>query len=108
MPLLQGYIVDKGWITSAQFLLGFSLLQSLPGPNFGFALYLGVLAVPHSPFLGALAGYIGIFTPGILCMLAVTPYYSKLRQHVLVRKVLEGVNAAAVGLIWSAVYRLVS
>lgn len=104
VPLLQGY--TESWVNARDFLLGFSILQAFPGPNFNFAVYLGVLSVPTNPVLGAVLGYIGIFLPGILLKLAFLQLYSKIREHPTTRQVLRGVNAAAVGFIWSATWRL--
>lgn len=49
IPLLRQYTVQPGWVESRDFLLGFAILQAFPGPNFNFAAYLGVLALPHNP-----------------------------------------------------------
>lgn len=49
IPLLRQYTVQPGWVESRDFLLGFAILQAFPGPNFNFAVYLGVLALPHNP-----------------------------------------------------------
>ncbi|KAL8276404.1 hypothetical protein RQP46_011202 [Phenoliferia psychrophenolica] len=45
VPLLQGYTVAPGWVSSQDFLLGFALLSALPGPNFNFAVFLGTLSL---------------------------------------------------------------
>ncbi|KAG7530443.1 hypothetical protein FFLO_05042 [Filobasidium floriforme] len=106
IPLLRGYTVDPGWVNSRDFLLGFAILQAFPGPNFAFAAYLGVLAVPWNPVLGALLGYIGIFAPGILLKLALLPLYKDWREYAIAKSALRGLNAAAVGLIYTAVWQL--
>lgn len=108
MPLLNGYTVTPGWVTSQEFLIGFSILQALPGPNFNFAVYIGALAVRGhaTPFVGALLGYIALFAPGILTNFAFFSLYSKVREHPIARSALKGLNPAASGLVWTAVYRL--
>ncbi|SCV69013.1 BQ2448_2033 [Microbotryum intermedium] len=106
IPLLRTYTVDPGWVTPRDFLLGFALLQALPGPQFNFAAFLGVLVVPSQPFLGGLLGATAIFTPGILLKLGALPLYQKFKANGPVRSVLRGFNAGAIGLIYSAVYRL--
>lgn len=70
-------------VSSRDFLLGFAILQAFPGPNFNFAVYLGVLAVPSNPILGALLGFLGIFSPGIVLKLALLPLYRSWRSHSL-------------------------
>lgn len=106
IPLLRGYSVDTGWVSSRDFLLGFALLQAMPGPNFNFAVYLGVLACPKSPVLGAFLGWFGIFSPGIMLKLALLPIYNRWRKSLIAKSILRGLNAAAVGLVYTAVWQL--
>lgn len=71
IPLLREYIVAEGWVSPRDFLLGLAIIQSFPGPNFNFVVYLGSLATAGTSlpsFLGALIGLIGIFTPGIIIL----------------------------------------
>jgi hypothetical protein len=65
-----------------------------------------VLAVPWNPVVGALLGYIGIFAPGILLKLALLPLYKDWREYAIAKSALRGLNAAAVGLIYTAVWQL--
>ena len=95
-----------GWVSSRDFLLVFSILQAFPGPNFNFAVALGVLAVSSDPALGAVLGFIGIFAPGIVLKLAVLPFYASWRDKAIVRSIIRGLNASASGLVWTAVWRL--
>ncbi|GHJ89106.1 hypothetical protein NliqN6_5508 [Naganishia liquefaciens] len=106
IPLLRGYTVENGWVSSRDFLLGFAILQAFPGPNFNFAVYLGVLCNPSSPVLGAFLGWLGIFSPGILLKLALLPLYNSWRKIEAVKSVLRGLNAAASGLVYVAVWQL--
>jgi chromate transport protein ChrA len=106
-----------------EFLLGFGILQALPGPVFNLAglyllllrrvqnsrfiqVYLGALALPHNPALGGIIGYVGLYLPGILLKLSLLPLYSRFRSHRAVRSVLSGLTAGGVGLIWGALYKL--
>ncbi|KAJ3327286.1 hypothetical protein HDU93_002049 [Gonapodya sp. JEL0774] len=109
IPLLSGYIVDQGWCTSQEFLIGLAFINACPGPNFNFAVYLGALALrttSSSLFAGALLGNLGIFAPGLLLIAGFLPFWHRARTHSTVRIVLDGVNAAAVGLVFSAAYQL--
>ena len=103
------YIVAEGWVSPRDFLLGLALVQSFPGPNFNFAVYLGTLAVKGTslPMIcGAFIGYIAIFAPGMILYTGIMGVWSKLRGYQWLRSCLRGVNAAAVGLIYTAVFRL--
>ncbi|EST04804.1 Chromate transporter [Kalmanozyma brasiliensis GHG001] len=106
IPLLRGYTVENGWVESRDFLLGFAILQAFPGPNFNFAAYLGVLAVPQNPALGAFLGWLGIFSPGLLLKLSLLPIYNTWRKHEVAKSVLRGLNASATGLVYTAVWQL--
>lgn len=109
IPLLREYIVAEGWVSPRDFLLGLALIQSFPGPNFNFAVYLGALATANSSlpsFAGALLGFIGIFTPGIVIVTGVMGLWSVLRSRRWLLSLLRGVNAGAVGLVFTAVYKL--
>ncbi|GMK58117.1 hypothetical protein CspeluHIS016_0501490 [Cutaneotrichosporon spelunceum] len=104
IPLLRDYVVAEGWVTDRDFLLVFAILQAFPGPNFNFAVALGVLALRNG--LGGVLGYIGIFAPGILLKLALLPLYANWRDRAAARSVIRGLNAAASGLVFTAVWQL--
>ena len=109
IPLLRSYVVDPGWVSSRDFLLGLAIIQAFPGPNFNFAVYLSALALQRSQFptvLGAFLGFVGIFLPGITLAVAVQSFWRVLRTKKWVVDLLRGVNATAVGLVFTAVYRL--
>jgi chromate transport protein ChrA len=109
IPLLREYIVAEGWVSPRDFLIGLALIQSFPGPNFNFAVYLGSLATAGSSlpsFVGALIGFLGIFTPGVIIVIGVMGLWNVLRSHRWLLSLLRGVNAGAVGLVFTAVYKL--
>ncbi|KAL2842791.1 chromate transporter-domain-containing protein [Aspergillus pseudodeflectus] len=109
IPLLRSYVVDPGWVSSRDFLLGLAIIQAFPGPNFNFAVFLGALALrttSHATIVGALLGAVGIFTPGLSLAVAMQSFWRVLRRKAYVINFLRGVNAAAVGLVFTAVYRL--
>lgn len=109
IPLLRSYVVDPGWVSSRDFLIGLAIIQAFPGPNFNFAVFLGALALQKSPFptiFGAFLGGLGIFFPGITLAVAVQSFWRVLRRRKFVIDFLRGVNATAVGLVFTAVYRL--
>ncbi|KAF8639884.1 hypothetical protein AX17_001138 [Amanita inopinata Kibby_2008] len=110
-PLLREYVVEPGWVSPRDFLLGLAIIQALPGPNFNFAVYLGSLALAGhersvQTLFGAILGFLGIFSPGILLSVGVQSGWYMLRRQPAVVSLLRGMNAAAVGLIFTAVYRL--
>lgn len=107
IPLLREYVVEPGWVSPRDFLLGLALIQAFPGPNFNFAVYLGGLTLSKSSTtLGAVIGFLGIFFPGIALSVGFQSLWSVLRKRRTVVSVLRGIHAAAVGLVFTAVYRL--
>jgi len=106
VPVLREYVVDPGWVSDRDFLFGFAILQAFPGPNFNFSAYLGVLANPDNPVLGALIGLVALYSPGLILEFALLPFYVKLRENRVTRSLLRGLNAAAVGLVFLAVVEL--
>ncbi|KAG0239075.1 chromate transporter-domain-containing protein [Mortierella sp. GBAus27b] len=109
IPLLKTYTVDSGWMTDQQFLVGLAMIQSLPGPNFNFACFLGAVAMVNANqngVAGAILGYLAIFAPGIILKDAIIPFWQHVREHSAVKKVFRGVNACALGLVFSATWLL--
>ncbi|KAG4415780.1 hypothetical protein IFR04_011080 [Cadophora malorum] len=109
IPLLREYVVSEGWVAPRDFLLGLAIIQAFPGPNFNFAVYLGGLTAVfggHNAAIGALLGFLGIFLPGIVTVHGTMGIWSAIRGKRWVKSALRGLNAAAVGLIYTAVYRL--
>ncbi|PKY01765.1 putative chromate ion transporter [Aspergillus campestris IBT 28561] len=109
IPLLRTYVVDPGWVSGRNFLIGLAIIQAFPGPNFNFAVFLGALTLQNSRWptiFGALLAALGIFVPGLTLAVAVQSFWRVLRKRKYVIDFLRGVNATAVGLVFTAVYRL--
>ncbi|KAB8230359.1 putative chromate ion transporter [Aspergillus alliaceus] len=107
IPLLRTSV--ETWVQSRDFLLGLALIQAFPGPNFNFAIFLSTLAVQGSAYpsiLGAVLGGVGIFFPGLALAVSVQSFWGVLRRRKWFVDFLRGVNATAVGLVFTAVYRL--
>jgi chromate transport protein ChrA len=109
IPLLREYIVAENWVSPRDFLIGLALIQAFPGPNFNFAVYLGSLTAINGGYnsaAGAVLGFLGIFVPGLTTVHGTMGVWNAVRGWRWVKSALRGVNAAAVGLIYTAVYRL--
>jgi chromate transport protein ChrA len=109
IPLLREYVVAEGWVSARDFLIGLAIQQSVPGPNFNFAVYLGALTAINGGYnaaAGAALGYVGIFAPGLITVHGTMGIWSAIRGLRWVKSMLRGVNAGAVGLVYTAVYRL--
>jgi chromate transporter len=107
LPLLSKAFVTPGWVNQDSFLAGYGAAQAVPGPLFTFAVYLGAVAGPSPQgTAGATLGLVGIFLPGALILLGALPFWDVLRQRVGAQAVMQGINAAVVGLLGAALYSL--
>ncbi len=104
VPLMYSELVDVGqYMTNQEFLTGFGLVQGLPGPMFSFSAYAGGMAARGGSVLvqvlGALAGGIGIFLPGLLLIFFIYPIWEDLKKINGIKVSLKGITAVAGGLI---------
>ncbi|KAG5759377.1 hypothetical protein H9Q72_012492 [Fusarium xylarioides] len=109
IPLLREYVVAEGWVTPRDFLIGLAIVQAFPGPNFNFAVFLGGLTAANNGYpaiAGALIAYLGIFVPGMVLVHGTMGVWGVLRSRRWVKSAVRGINAGAVGLIYTAVYRI--
>jgi chromate transporter len=106
LPLLDAAIVQRGWLAQPSFLAGYGAAQALPGPLFSIAAYVGAAVRPnaHPLFLG-MCSLVALFSPGLLLMAAVLPFWSTLRRRAAIRSSLGGINASVVGVLAAALYR---
>ncbi len=107
LPLLQGAVVDPGWIADDAFLAGYGAAQAVPGPLFSLAAYLGAILpveVSGGAVSGAAAALIAIFLPGYLLVAGVLPLWQQLAARSGAARAIAGVNAAVVGLLGAALY----
>lgn len=109
IPLLRSYVVDPGWVSPRDFLLGLAIIQSFPGPNFNFSVYLGALTLASTKVptvFGAALAFVAIFAPGLILAVGMQSIWQAMRTKNWVLSLLRGINATAVGLVFTAVYRL--
>jgi len=90
----------KTWVTEDQFFAGLGLAQAMPGPLFNLAAFLGSAVGGVG---GAAICWLGLFGPGVMLIFGVLPFWGAFRQNALYKRMLPGLNASAVGLIFAAV-----
>ncbi len=105
LPLLQAETVASGRIGAEEFLAGYGAAQAVPGPLFTFAAYLGALVSP-APYavIGAATALFAVFLPGFLLLIAALPFWQALRARPSAQAVMQGANAAVVGILGAALY----
>jgi chromate transporter len=96
LAFLRGEFVTRGWITSAQLLDAIAIGQVTPGPVFSSATFVGYLIAGYP---GAAFATLAIFGPAFGFVAITGPLVSRLRQHPTSSQLLNGLNAAALGLM---------
>jgi chromate transporter len=105
LPLLQGAVVNPGYVGQSAFLAGYGAAQAMPGPLFTFAAFLGAAtSAPPGGAIGAGLALVAIFAPGLLILVGALPFWRGLRGRPGARAAMAGVNAAVVGLLAAALY----
>src|SRR5579883_1784534 len=104
LAFLQRDLVEQThWLTSQQLLDAVAIGQITPGPVFTTATFIGYLLAGNA---GAITGTIGIFLPAFVLIAIVNPWVPRLRSSPWTSGFLDGVNAAALGLMAVVAYTL--
>ena len=101
--LRNDFVERLGWITDRQLLDAVAIGQFTPGPVFTTATFIGYLV---GSWPGAVLATVGIFLPSFLLVAAVNPLVPRLRRSAWMAALLDGVNAAAVGLMAAVTWEL--
>jgi chromate transporter len=103
LAFLREAFVEPGLLTDAQLLDAVAIGQVTPGPLFTTATFIGYLlaGVP-----GAVVATVGIFLPSFVLVGVSHPWIARLRASRALGAALDGVNAAALGLLAGVVVEL--
>jgi chromate transporter len=98
LPLMFHEVVNAmGWMDGKTFMDGIALGQVTPGPIIITATFVGYL-VGGLP--GALVATIAIFTPSFVVLVAVTPFFDRLKGSRYFSGATRGILASFVGLLF--------
>ena len=106
-PFLYTEFVElKGYLTPREFLSGYAIAQSIPGPVFSFSAFIGALSMKDAGLgrqvAGAFISAAGIFLPGTFLIFFLVRFWESLKKFRVVRASLEGISAASAGLVAAA------
>ena len=105
LPLLEAEVVQPGWVTPDAFLAGYGAAQAVPGPLFTFAAYLGAVLGPEpNGVVGSVIALLAVFLPGFLILIGVLPFWDQFRSMARAQSLMQGANAAVVGILGAALY----
>lgn len=107
IPLFYTEFVEfKNYLSSEEFLTGYAIAQSLPGPTFSFSAYIGSLSMRSygigGEILGGFVASAGIFLPGTFLIFFIIRFWGELKKYRIVKASLEGINAASAGMVVAA------
>lgn len=104
LAYLQADLVQRlGWLTEQQLIDAIAIGQVTPGPVFTTATFIGYVlgGVP-----GAVVATIGIFLPSFVFVAASNPIIPRIRRSPWAGSLLDGVNAASLGLMAAVTWQL--
>jgi chromate transporter len=98
-------IVEKHrWMTADEFNQTFALCHFLPGPN-----VVNLSVVFGSRFrglAGGIAAFAGLLGPPVVIVVVLAALYARFGEIEALRRTLAGVSSVAVGLLFSALFRM--
>ena len=100
----RGIVDQHRWMTADEFNDTFALCHFLPGPNI-----VNLSVVFGSRFRGipgGLAAFAGLVGPPVVIVTVLAALYARYGEIDALRRILAGVSCAAVGLLLSAVFRM--
>jgi chromate transporter len=101
--LRADFVVHLGWLTDRQLLDAITIAQITPGPIFAASSFIGYL---KGGVMGALLATLGIFLPSFVFIAIVFPVIPILKRSAAAHIVLDGINAATVGLMAAVSWQL--
>ncbi len=103
VPLMLHEVVEvHHWMDSRVFMDGIALGQVTPGPIVITATFVGYLL---AGLPGAVVGTIAVFTPSIIILTLVVPYFDRIQHSPMAQRALRGALVSFVGLLLAVAIR---
>jgi chromate transporter len=100
----RAIVEQHRWMTADEFNETFALCHFLPGPN-----VVNLSVVFGSRFrgvAGGIAAFAGLLGPPVVIVTGLAALYARFGEIEALRRILAGVSCAAVGLMFSAIFRM--
>jgi len=101
--LRSDFVAQLHWLTDQQLVDAIAVGQFTPGPVFTTATFIGYLT---GGLRGALLATLGIFLPSFIFVALMYPLIPRVRHSVTARAFLDGVTAAALGLMAAVTWQV--
>ncbi len=101
--LRSDFVVRYGWLTDQQLIDAIAVGQVTPGPVFTTATFIGYVL---GGLPGALLATLGIFLPSFIFVAISNPLIPRIRNSPWISGLLDGVNAASLGLMAAVTVQL--
>jgi chromate transporter len=101
--LREDFVLQLGWLTDKQLIDAVAIGQVTPGPIFTTATFIGYVL---GDIPGAILATLGIFLPAFLFVAIINPIIPRIRNSPIASGLLDGVNAASLGLMAAVTIQL--
>ncbi|NLT58539.1 MAG: chromate transporter [Clostridiales bacterium] len=101
IPMMQGILTEKGWVTINEVIDMIAISEMTPGPfAVNMATFTGMKA---AGIPGAVFATLGVIMPSMLIIAAIAAFFNNVKDSPAAKGVLKGIHPATVGLIATAV-----
>jgi chromate transporter len=100
--MLHEVVAVRDWMSEKAFMDGIALGQVTPGPIVITATFVGYHI---AGLLGAIVGTVAIFSPSLVLVLALTPYFDRLQRSRFFHRAIRGAILSFVGMLGAVAVR---
>ena len=100
----RGIVEQHRWMTAEEFNETYALCHFLPGPNIVNLSF--VFGSRFRGLAGGIAAFAGLVGPPMVVAMILAALYVRYGEIDALRRILAGVSCAAVGLLFSAIFRM--
>ena len=104
IPLITQEIVQRSWLTLEGVIDIIAISEMTPGPfAINSATFIGVRQMG---LIGGASSTLGVVMPSFIIVVFIAKYFTKFKDHPVVKSVLSGLRPAVIGLITSSAFMI--